>query len=705
MNFRTVNTIVRKELLETLRDKRTLIAMIGIPVILYPALIILFGQVALVMESKIEKKESKVAVITEQIEVNEDKSGLIGIEQAAEPVADWIAKIEKVQIVETEDPNGQLSVGKLDAVVVVPPGLEKILARNDTARIILRYDQTEEDSRKARERLRDGLRNESTRLLEERLEAKGLEEEFARPLNITDQNVAPAEKTTGSILGRFLPMILIIMLGVGAFYPAIDLTAGEKERGTFETLLSTPTSKMEVVCGKFLTVLCISLFTAFLNLASMVVSVLFMLSEVTGGTEKGPEGLNLSLAQLSGGNIAMIFFILIPLAFFICAVMMSIALFARSFKEAQNYVSPFYIAIMLPGMLAGMPGMELTPSSMFIPIANVALLVKDLLIGKCAVEMIFGVFLSTSVYALLGLVVATWLFQREDVVLSEEKGFSLTLRRSEFMPRTYPTIGLSLVLFTFMLLLLFYLGSYVQERNIIGGLFITEWGILLLPTILILWFVRVDLKASLSLKKPTWPSMLGVVLMAGGMFILVLQIFVWQNQVIPIPESFSEKLNKLFEAQQDSLQNLWFLLLAFAVSPAICEEVLFRGAILAGVQSRMSKAGTVISVGILFGLFHLSVYRVLPTALLGMVITYVVIRSGSIFTGMLFHFLHNSATLLIESKHLPQQIQQYIQNINLEQKGFPVEVLLLGLLGLTAGIVIMEITNKRRKAATKYNDG
>ena len=678
MNLRTVRTILCKELVETLRDKRTLIAMIGIPILLYPLLIVVVTQVALLTHSELGRMESKVAVAGD----------------ADQTVRTWIESMPKMRVVESADPHADLLAGRLDAVVLATNDTPAALADKASAKIRVEYDATEMASSEAMDRIRKGLREEGDRLLAERLKAKGLPDEFARPLEVRQVNVAPPEKTTGSILGRILPMLMIVMLGVGAFYPAIDLTAGEKERGTFETLLSTPTSKVEIVCGKFLAVFVLSLITGLLNLGSMTVSLMFQLSQASSQLNGGAGGFSIAQVQITPGAVAIIFLTLIPLAFFICSMMMSIALLARNFKEAQNLVTPFYILIMLPGVVAALPGVELTSRTMFIPIANVSLLFKDLLIGKSGLEAVFAVIFTTAMYAVLSLVAAVWLFQREEVILAEEKGLPVTLRRSAFAPRKTPTAGMSLMLFALVVLLALYIGAYVQSREILSGLVITQWCVILLPPVLILWYVRVDLVESLNLRRPPPAALAAAVLMAAATVVLAAQVKVWQNQILPMPRELEEQLEKLLR-YDGTPRGLVVLLLVVAVTPAICEEVLFRGVILSGLRTRLSVATSVVVVGALFGLFHMSVYLIVPTGLMGMAITYVVLRSRSIYVGMLFHFLNNAVAVF----SMTPSIQAFLEEANVDKTGFPPWLLATALVVLVAGIVLLEIACRPKPPA------
>ncbi|MAE67900.1 MAG: hypothetical protein CMJ18_26905 [Phycisphaeraceae bacterium] len=675
MNPGIIYTIVRKELLETLRDKRTLIAMIVIPVLLYPLLIILVVQVATVQQSKIDQATSRVA----------PGAG------AAPEIHAWLDALEQVEVVLSGNPGRDLREGHIDAIVRAGPDALDALNADGSAEVSIEYDGTEMRSREAMERIREGLGLRAREMIEARLADKGLSPQYIRPIEIESKNIASAQKKTGSLLGRALPMMMILMLGVGAFYPAVDLTAGEKERGTFETLLSTPTSKMEIVCGKFLTIFCLSMLTGLLNLGSMTLSLVFTLSQATVEAGQG-DAFNLSLLQVSPSNVALILVLLVPLALFICSVMMSIALLARDFKEAQNFVTPFFILIMLPGLFAGVPGVELTRTTMFIPIANVALLCKQLLIGQGSAEMVFGVLLCTCICATLSLVVAVWLFQREDVILSEERGLPLALGRSAFTPRSAPTFGLSLLLFGLSLLLLFYVGSWVQQRHVIIGVIATQWLLFLAPTVLILWYARIDLKQGLNLRAPAPGALFAAVLMAVSLLVLITQAAYLQNQVLPIPESVKEQMERMLSLDKNASPAL--LIFAIAISPAICEEVLFRGAILTGVRTRLPAWAAILVVGVLFGLMHISVYRLLLTGLTGIAITYLVVRSGSIFAGMLVHLIHNGALVLLLIDRVPEKIGAPMMRA--QEEGFGPTVLISALAVLGCAVGLTEMTARGR---------
>ncbi|MBN1124092.1 MAG: CPBP family intramembrane metalloprotease [Sedimentisphaerales bacterium] len=681
MRWPIVYTILRKELLETLRDKRTLFTMFGVPILLYPLLIIVMGQVTILQQTKVEKRISKVAVA----------------DNAAPMLRDWLEGMEKVELVSLTDPNDQLLSGQIDAAVLGPQEDRELLNETMSVDIRIIYDLAEEDSRAALERVREGLQKQREKLLKERLDRLKLPIEFVRPIRIWQINVATPKKLTGSVLGMILPMVMIIMLGTGAFYPAVDVTAGEKERGTFETLLSAPVSKAEIVCGKFVTVLTLCLITGLLSLASMVLSLLFQFSQMA---KAAGENLNvdLSLVQVSPVTLVILFLTMVPLAFFICAMMMSIAIIARDFKEAQSFVTPFYILILLPGMIAAVPGVKLTAATMFLPIANVALLFKDLLTGTAGVEEVFAVLLSTAVYAMLSLVIAVRLFEVEDVILSQERGLPLTLRRSAFSPGGKVSPGMALVLFGVGLLLMFYAGTYVQLRHLLFGLLISQWFLIAVPPVAVLWYTRMDLRQELRLRWPSLRSVIAALLMAAGLWVLIMQLTWWQQRWLPESEAFIREMDKLFRWGQTP-GGLILLILAVGFSPAVCEELLFRGAILSGLRNRFSPWVAILVSGVLFGFMHQNVYMLLHTTLLGFALGFLALRSRSIIPAMLFHCYINTTTVLLATGKAPQIVLAMMGQWK-EANQFPVWLLILATAVCIVAFLLLRQEDK--KAETTY---
>ncbi len=689
MNTRVVLAIARKELLETLRDKRTLIAMVGLPLVLYPLMIVLGAQVAMVHLGGMNKSLSRVAVAN-------DPGGIL---------REWVATADKVQVIDSERPRQDLLDGKLEAVVSTEDNPMSALAEVCPVRIVVEYDVTRPNSVEARRRVTRALEDVSYEIVTTRLESLGLSIDLVDPLRIDDKNAASSQKTIGTFLGSLLPFLMILMMAMGAMYTAMDLTAGEKERGTIETLLSAPVSRSEIVWGKFIPVFSVSLITGLLNLASMSLSL--WLQVVVGGRDIDDtirsSGLTVSqaateylMSQVTIGNIGLGLLLMIPLAVFLSSCVMAIGVFARDVKDAQNLAMPFLVILILPLMLALVPWIRISPLTAVIPIANIALLFKEILMGEPRLESIFAVLLCTCVYALGALHFAVWIFNREEVILSEQHTFYFAWRRSSFARREAPSPGMALFLFTAMILLLFYAGAYVQTRMLLPGLFITEWLLIFLPVVAILWYTRIDLRRALNLKRPPALTLLSGAIIIAGMTPLLYQFIIWQNRVLPPPDGFMEEFEKL-SGFGESAWGFLVLLLVIAVSPAICEEILFRGAILSGFRRTLRPTTTVLLVGVLFGLSHIFIYRVPSTAFIGVAITYVVLRAGSIYPGMLMHFLVNGLAVFIMTKRLPQFIIGFLEDNDVRGRMVPGWAIIAGIATLTLGVILTELDARRRR--------
>lgn len=666
MNASIAGVIFRKEMLDIFRDKRAVIATFVTPILLYPGLFLFSTQAVIMQQDRIDAEESRIAIV----------------EPAPSRLTEWLEAEELLTVETASDAAAELAAGRLDAVVVAEAPVEAQIEQGGSATVRIEFDGTENASREAMERIEDVLRDRNDELLAARLEGAGIEEGFIRPLAFERENTAPPSKTTGFLLGAILPMIMVVMLGVGAFYPAVDLTAGEKERGTFETLLSTPVRKTEIVVGKFMAVVLIALLTGALNLLSIVLCMgLFMRS-----LNAGPVNLEFSL---SPGAVALMFVFLVPLALFISSAMMSIAVTARSFREAQNFVTPFFMVIMFPAVFAAVPGTELTASMQFVPITNVALLFKEILKGQVDPQAAFAVFLSTATYAAIALGIAAYIFQREDILLAEDKGLPLTLRRGAFRPRSVPTAGQSLALVCVVLLLLFYVGSWAQERHAAGGLILTQWGLILAPVVAILWYTRVNLRESLALRIPGPWQAAGAILIALSWPVVAIQFGLMHNAWLPMPEHMGAAFEAVFEDIAGA-GGLPMLLFAAAISPAICEEALFRGALASGLR-RAAPLWIVIAVtALLFGVFHLSIYRILPTAFTGLILGYAVLRGGSLWIGVAIHFVNNASGLLLTRPAVQEALRPVFDVTAAEAAWLPWSAVIAALMVSAAGVACIE---------------
>lgn len=397
MNGHSIAVIYRKELREWLRDRRTLISSVVIPLLAVPILMVGISAVAINMVKQAEKEKPKVMII--------------GGTDSPEVLA-GLMKLDSIDVVPTAtDWKDQIINKTIRAVVAVPEGFQEALARGEGRIVIISYYNGELKSEFGVQKLDDYFKKYREQVVSARLAAKNLPVTILKPFDVKKENVAPPEKVGGATFGGFIGYSVILLCMTGAIYPAIDLTAGEKERGTMETILTSSVSRMDIVLGKFLLVLSASLTSAALSVVSMGTSftILGKYKAFSGG------GAELQL-HIGWKAVAAIFLIALPLAVVFSAVLMTIALFAKSYKEAQSYLTPMTFLVVIPAVASVLPGIELTPKLAIIPILNASLLCKEIVSGTYHWNYIALIFLSTCVYAAAALFLATKMFQREDVL-------------------------------------------------------------------------------------------------------------------------------------------------------------------------------------------------------------------------------------------------------------------------------------------------
>jgi sodium transport system permease protein len=400
MSFRNVGIVYRKELVDSLRDRRTVISMIVVPLLLMPLLTIGMGALSLTLVDQARKETPRVMILG-----GADSPGVVA----------ELEQLKDLHIVPAKpDFAEEISNKEIRAAVEIPQGFEAKLAAGESSTVRIYMYEGELKSGFGADRLQRFFRELRDRTIREHLEARQLPISLVRPFDIEQKNVAPPEKVGGAILGGLVPYFVILLCLTGAMYPAMDLTAGEKERGTIETILCSPVSRTHLVLGKFLMVLTASIATAILTITSMAVSFGAGKKLLLGVTQ-GEADAALQIT-ITGKAMISIFFIVLPLAVFFSAALLALSLFAKSFKEAQSYISPLMIVAILPAVAAVLPGVELSPALALVPVLNTSLVSKEIITGTYQWDLIALIFLSSSVYAVAALAIAVKLFQREDVL-------------------------------------------------------------------------------------------------------------------------------------------------------------------------------------------------------------------------------------------------------------------------------------------------
>lgn len=399
MSLRNIGVVYRKELTEALRDRRTLISTLLVPLILFPLLTAGMGAAISAIIGKAKEEIPQVMLFG-----SENSPAL------SKELQEW----KKIQIVPfAANWKDQISNKELRAAIDIPKDFDADLAQQKATKITIFNYEGDLKSSIASGDIEKKLKDYRDGIIKNSLVTRNLPESILKPFDVTQQNVAPPEKVGGAAFGGIIGYMVILLCLTGSMYPAMDLTAGEKERGTMETILSSPISRVDLVFGKFFLVLTAALVTAALSVTSMGVS--FFVLEKMHAFDKAGDGAQQLQLQIHFGTVLSIFIMVLPLAVLFAAGVMTVALFAKSYKEAQSYVSPLMFVVIIPAVCAMLP-IDLNGKLALIPILNAALLCKELVTGTYHWNYIAIIFLSTCVYAGVALFLAVKMFQREDVL-------------------------------------------------------------------------------------------------------------------------------------------------------------------------------------------------------------------------------------------------------------------------------------------------
>lgn len=414
MNWSNIATVYQKELKDSLRDRRTLISTIVIPTLVMPLLFFGLGKIMANVVSKAREDIPTVALLG-----GEDSPGIVQQFRAS----------ARLRVVPTPaEWQRAISEKRLRVAVQLPEKFGAMLEAGAAPAVKIFYYEGElksDNGARVVERFLGELREQAVAA---RLAAHGLPKSAARPFEFRRENVAPPEKVGGNLFGGLVPYLIIILCFTGAMYPAMDLTAGEKERGTMETLLCSPVPRIDIVLGKFLLVLTGSLSAMLFMLLSMGLTVMVGGALLFGGGASGRGAATAAKAAQAGaaagdvlpmidplgvvGVLAMVF----PVAVLFAAVAFTVSLFAKSYKEAQSYLGPLIIIVIMPGVVGMLPGIDLSAKTALVPILNLSLVCKEMLSGVWHWGYIGLIFGSTSVYAAVALWLAVKMFEREDVI-------------------------------------------------------------------------------------------------------------------------------------------------------------------------------------------------------------------------------------------------------------------------------------------------
>lgn len=689
MNAKIIKTLVKKEILDVFRDKKTVIMMLVVPVILYPLIFIGAVQLFAAISSGMEKQEYRIAVEADDngiffnklTEKNTEKNTENVKENTAENEEDekesYLLTIVDVNAMDSVyDYTARLNEEEIDAYVMGK-------MQNGRMQYEVYYMSSVTNSEYAMNIVMDVFDELKEEMIEEKIKEAGLDvHEILEPVMYEKKDTASNEQSLGNIMGSILPFMLIISLLMGTMYPAIDTTAGERERGTLETILTLPVRNKELITSKFLTVAMIGMLSALFNILSMggIAFYIYRIMDIqTDAADGAGFGLSGFLPVILVGILAVFAFSL-----FLSAVTMCVTSFAKSYKEANNYITPLMLVVMLTGYIGFIPNIELTRTMAMIPVANICLLIKNMLVFKIDYMTIAVVLISNVAYAVFAVLTLSRIYDSEAILFGDSKsGLQLFEKRENLKKGGVPTISDVWFVAALTIVLVIYGGTMLQMKFGLVGVFGTQMILLSVPLFIVL-YTKKDICLTYGFHKTGAQSYIGGFLMIIGLFCVNIVLSFGLMKLLP--ESAENVTNTFSEILSG---NVFSAFLVIAVAPAICEEMLFRGLMFHSLKARYRIRTAIVIVAILFGIYHMSMIKLITTGLLGLFLCYVVYRTGSIYPAMMMHFVNNAIS--VATFYYPEQTGRICPAL-LKDTPELSEILLLlgiGLVLLVVGKVIL----------------
>ncbi len=696
MSWRNVRLVWLREVRDQLRDRRTLFVIAVLPLLLYP----LLGMSMLQLNQFRQEHRDRVLVLgAEQLAAFESLPPLFEGDRFAEQLGDepflqqidlefpsldpppWLdpePSPEGSQPGESAvardallaDAEAKLRDGLVDAVIYFPPGFADRLVKyqqqltaareGDDKQAVLTpvdppevlYNSAQETSMLANIRLARLLDRWAVEVGRRNLRANRLPPEAAKPFGFGEQDVASGPRRQAALWSKILPLIVILWALTGAFYPAIDICAGEKERGTLETLLCSPALRTEIVWGKLLTVMCFSVSTALLNLLSVGLTAQFVITRL-GALSSAAAAMPIASPPLS----AMLWLVLalIPVSALFSALCLALAAFARSSKEGQYYLMPL-VLLSMPLVIFPMTSrLELNLGTSLIPVTGLVLLLQNAIEGQIweVVRFAIPVVLVTGICCWMAIRWAVEQFNRESVLFRESERFDLArwmvsvVRDRGETPTAMAAIFAALLIFVVQFFVKMGLMGHAPTdlAGVLQVLFISQVVCILVPALLLtLLLTRRPRKTLLLERFPSVSAVAVAILLALVLYPLGYEMSVAIKSIYPLPVEIQRAASEFLKPLGDT-ESMGLMILLLAALPAVCEEIAFRGLILSGLRKVGHKWWAIGISAVLFGMAHAVVQQQISAAVLGFVLGFIAVQTGNLIPCIAFHVVYNGMQL------------------------------------------------------------
>lgn len=673
-----VRLIFIREIRDQLRDRRTLFTILVLPMLLYPLIGSMLMQVtqfsrqpvmrvAVIgnesigelppliepIESqppsdRLEPGQVKTVVEKEYETVSVEHRFVTGIETSQQPMrmtlyrAGEFGDDARMELIT----NRWISDGIYDVVLKIPDQFGESEELSSQPGISLVYNAASGTSNAAATAVTTALQDWKHRWVQRSLEGLGIGNSVLQPFDVNLSDIAKPNARQAAFWSKLLPMVMLIWAMTGAFYPAIDMVAGEKERGTLETLLCSPALRVEIVWGKLAAVTTFSMLTAILNTISMLATGAMVYSQIgIGGATSMPQG-----------TVLLLLAAMLPLSIMFSAIALGVSAIARSSKEGQYYLMPMMMAIIPFVVLPTMPGITLSIGTSLIPVTGMFLLVGAIVESQYMDALMHLPIVAGVTVACVALVVR-WtlrLFEDESVLFHGGQTFNANrLLGSIYENRqTYAKPNQAYALAVTILVGLFFgrlLLAGVPEgvsglaKMILGP----QIGLILLPTLVIAVMCTRRIRIGLRLRMPTWNVLMFSVVLGFVLHPAYMLLTRWVMAAYPISESAIASMRPLTD--QMAATPWIYLVLLMAIVPAICEELAFRGFMFGGLLRDNQPFRAILVTAVLFGISHGVLQQSISATAMGFLLGWITWRTGSIVPTILIHTINNTLSVSLPS--------------------------------------------------------
>lgn len=657
MNRAKIGLLFRHEMRMLLRDRRTVVLSILLPLLVLPA--ILFGM-KIMSEWRRERLDTTTYRYTVVGAYADSVRALIarGEPRTADGPAETGNEDRRPASfleVETAMPDSGLESGDLDFYLDALTGseadsLDLARAAADTTEpgdedpvmvtvaderypgvpvVRVYYRANRDESRRGGARMVDRLVDARKQDRAEALRGRGLEADPDEAIRLSSVDVATPEQAAGFYFGRLLPLLLVFLTLTGASVAAMDSVAGEKERGSLETLLTTSIRRIEIIAAKQLTILSVALFITLAQAGNLFVYLGLGLIEL-------PAEMNIDVSPVA---VLILFALYIPVAIVVSSLLLLISAYAKTYRETQLYLLPVFLGLMTLTAAGLLPAVSLRSLIAVVPVANVAVAVREIMVGHYDIPMLLVTCAFMLLAAFLLLRWSSRMLDTERLVTAQDMDEADLAGGAALFPRRV------LLWFLGMWAIVIIAPSNVDALTRLEGQWaFNMFGIFFLGSLLMIRVHRLNWRAALAIR-PVRPQVwLAVLLLVPSTLLTGIFVVGLSSVLLPFPEEMLEKFASQLLPEHFPM---WQIMLMMAITPGIVEEMAFRGLLLHGLHRRLRPVVLILVVALIFGLFHQALFRILPTTYLGVVLTTVAVLSGSIFPCMLLHAGNNAFAFIL----------------------------------------------------------